>query len=135
MPRAERSQDVLLTAQRHEGRHRPVVLGHEVWLASGEFTVLCRLAAAAIERPAEYLELDRLVVHRLRKAIDAAAQQSGLGAKLIETGVGTEYRLTVPRGRIGVDHTFAALPAPKFVRPADKAVLLAGCPAAPDPEA
>lgn len=128
MPRAERSQDLSLTGVRHERRHRAVVLGHEVWLPSGEFAALCRLAAALVERPAEYLEFNKLVIHRLRRSFDVATRRPGLGEHLIETGVGSEYRLTLPRERLSVDPSFASLPAPKFVPVAAKAALLAKCP-------
>ena len=116
-------QDTLdLTSQRGTDTHRRqfhlvVSRGMPVRLSNGLYNLLLELARARIEthsgyyplRPKEDPDALRLGIHRLRRQIDSCTHR-GAGIELIKTGVGCEYRLSVPPGNIRVDDGFSELP-------------------------
>lgn len=109
---------LLLTGDRCRGRIGIRVSGREVFLTLGLFSVLLDLVHARLTTSQGYSpipsalgdpERARLLVHRLRRAIDSAAG-TGEGRRLIERGIGTEYRLASTPEGIAVDEDFFDLP-------------------------
>jgi hypothetical protein len=135
MRRGDAQLDVWLSGLRHEKLHLVAIRGQRLWLPTKVFGALCQLAAAQHDGSSAYVSLDKMVVSRLRKAIDRATNHPGAGTELIETGVGHEYRLLAPRQRIAIDRSFAQLPAPRLIRAADQAALVEICQVAADPSA
>ena len=122
---------LILTGQRGtEGKRRQFhfvfFCGTRVGLTNSCFVLLLELAKARIETHSGYLRCTpqddpnafRLGIFRLREQTDACLAQ-GAGVKWIQTGVGTEYRLTVEACDVALDASFKELPqalVPKDIR-------------------
>ena len=113
---------LLLTGQRGtEGKRRQFhfvfFCGKRVGFTNSCFILLLQLARARIETHSGYLRCPpqddpnafRLGIFRLRRRLNACLGE-GAGVKWIQTGVGTEYRLVVPPGDIGLDPGFSEVP-------------------------
>ena len=104
-----------------EGRRRQChfvsYCGKRVGLTNGSFVLLLQLARARFETHAGYLgplpqdgpEVFRLAIHRLRSQIRACLNP-GDNLNLIQTGLTTEYRITLKASDIAVDESFKELP-------------------------
>lgn len=72
-----------------------------------------------------FVPVERMIIRRLRKALDAA--ELGAGKALIETGCGQEYRLTIPRAmlaeRVAIEATFFELESLKVISAEQSAAL------------
>ena len=86
------------------------------------------LICARIQSDSGFLGSARNTIYRLRKGLDVIA---GAGKKLIETGRGEEYRLTIPcselRARVGVARCFYDLVVRKFVAEEQADILRKHC--------
>ena len=113
---------LILTGQRRtEGKRRQVhfafLRGIRVSLANAPFVLLAQLTRARIETHSGYLRFPpeedskyfNLRIFRLRHAIHDSSTR-GDGREVIQTGVGTEYRLTVEEREIAIDPSFKELP-------------------------
>jgi hypothetical protein len=108
---------VVLTGERLRRRHLVEVDGERLWLAGSAFLALCALVRARVATRTGFMQESPLVIYRLR-------EQLGVGAGLIETGDGHEYRLAAGPEAVRVDASFAELPSPGFIGSAEKAELL-----------
>src|ERR1035438_2372920 len=84
---------LLLTGRRQKDRFRVDVDGVAVWLPLASFKALAKLVVARFQSESGFATLDRLTIHRLRKAIGKR------GKELIEIGSGEEYRLTFSKAK------------------------------------
>lgn len=109
--------------RRTQGQRRQTHLialrGQPVELTNAPFVLLLDLVRACVETRTGYLGLSpgdepewfHLAIHRLRRQIDGFLGP-GAGAKLVQTGVGCEYRLAISPDDIGFDPSFRELPRP-----------------------
>ncbi len=106
---------ILFTGERESDHFRVQVLGKPIALAYAPWLALIDLVLAR-SAGTGFLALNRVIVARLRKALEEALGP-GMGKKLIETGCREEYRLTMEEGKIlvGLDSTFAELEALHFL--------------------
>ena len=109
---------LVLTGERQQGRYGVQVQGGVVPLTYGNLTALLDLLVARGSSEAGFWPVDRLVIARLRTAIDAGAGP-GVGATLIETGCGEEYRLAIPAEQLAT----RVLISPGFWEMAQRGVL------------
>ena len=118
---------ILLTGSRHEEQFRIDVDGKPIFLSCVCFIALVDLVYARIQRNSGFRRIAKSTVHRLRKAL------GGAGSRLIETGSGQEYRLAIPKDKIGegvrVTPCFFELADPELgiVAEAQAAVLRKTC--------
>ena len=102
-----------------QGRH--LIRWQDQWisLTRTQFDVFIDLVLARLTTHTGYLpvspsipgpEYFRLQIHRLRRTINETHGE-GAGARLIETGCDTEYRLTVAANEILADASFFELPS------------------------
>ena len=112
------SARLCLSGRRRTGKFIIEINDNDVFLSPCQFETLVQLASARIATETGYLpvpptqvdrEYIRLQIHRLRTAIDDALGK-GIGKILIETGVGTEYRLAVEPPNIVLEKTLSDLP-------------------------
>jgi hypothetical protein len=84
---------------------------------------------ARVETDSGLVRIECLAIHRLRGALDKARR--GLGKRLIVTGIGEEYRLAIPKGkmrqRVGIAPCFWDLVRLKLVTEAQATILRKGC--------
>ena len=115
---ASESAVLVITGHRRNRRHVVFIHNRPVLLSSRLFEELLELVTSRFTTRTGYrsvpstqvdLEYVRLQIHRLRRAIDQQTDP-GTGNMIVETGVGTVYRLAVSRDEIGVDESFYELP-------------------------
>lgn len=90
---------LVLTAERHDGHYDIQLNAKVIPLSHGLLMTLLDLVAARGTTKAGFVQVSRVVIHRLRQAIDRATEPA-MGLRLVETGCGEEYRLTVPAGQL-----------------------------------
>ena len=91
------------------------------------YEALCALARARLAGAAAAVELDRMRVHRLRRALSDAAEQPELGRHLIESAGHGRYRLAAGV-RLFRTADFAVPPAGNLLSPDLHATLVARLP-------
>ena len=92
---AETSRGLVFTGERDEEYYTVLVHGRAVALPLAELQLLIDLVLARAELPTGFLtEVSPAEICRLRAAIDAVLGK-GAGKKLIATGSGKEYRVSI----------------------------------------
>jgi hypothetical protein len=99
--------EIVFTGDRHNRHFLVLIRGKKAYLSFNLLGALVDLVVARVTRPHAFVKLPRLAVHRLRRLIDYKLH-SGVGARLIETGAGEEYRLAVPPGGLRARDSLAA---------------------------
>jgi hypothetical protein len=99
---------LLLTGERARRRHLVKLDARDVWLPSGLFAALCRLAHARCTTITGFAPEAPLTIFRLRAQFAADVRPEA--SSLIETGDGEEYRLNIDRACIAVEPSIAELP-------------------------
>jgi hypothetical protein len=107
-----------------------LIQGHPVSLSIALFNTFLDLVCALLSGD-EYTaipsgngdpEYSRILVYRLRRVIDHALEP-GSGKRLVQTGIGSEYKLNVLPSDLAIDASFFSLPK-GTVDPATREFLL-----------
>jgi hypothetical protein len=116
---------LLLTGRRRHDRFRADVDGAPVWLPHASFKALVKLVVARFRSNSGFATINRLTIHRLRKALGKR------GKELIAIGSGEEYFLTIRKARaaeqVGGAPCFFELVERHFVSAEDAEVLREHC--------
>ena len=88
---------IVLTGNRHDDHFCVNVDGKPALLPYASFAALVDLICARVQSNSGFLGSARSTIYRLRKAFDLHA---GAGKRLIETGSGEEYRLTILKSEL-----------------------------------
>ena len=119
---------IVLTGSRRDDHFRVDVNGKPVLLTFACIAALVDLICARVRSDSGFLTSARSTIYRLRKAMDANA---GAGKRLIETGSGEEYRLTIPKAelptRVGVTACFFDLVARNLITEEQAEILRKHC--------
>jgi hypothetical protein len=119
---------IVLTGSRNDDHFRVDVDGKPSFLPYASLGVLVDLICARVQTDSGFIDSGRSTIYRLRKALDANA---GAGKRLIETGSGEEYRLTIPKAelhtRVGVTACFFDLVARNLFTKGQAEVLREHC--------
>jgi hypothetical protein len=112
--REARPHRLLLTGERHRGRHLVKLDARPIWLPGTLFIALCDLVRTRCTTATGFAVESSLNICRLRDLLDPAVKRHN-GRSVIQTGDGQEYRLTLKPQRLSVHPTFAELPSPRFI--------------------
>ena len=118
-PHASGSRKITLTGERHHNRIEVLFDGRPAKFTYTALQTLVTLILARANSSTGFQQLDPVTVTRVRQLVDKAVG-AGAGMGWIETGCGSEYRLTIGkeelRGGLVVFETFFELEATNFIR-------------------
>jgi hypothetical protein len=92
-----------------------MVSGADVWLPWEDFSAVCYLIVALIRSETGLIAVSPVTIHRLRREINLATKQIGLGEALVHVGCDGEYRLAISISEIAWTKSFRELSARRFL--------------------
>jgi hypothetical protein len=119
---------IVLTGSRHDDHFRVLLDGKASMLPYASFSVIVELICARVLSDSGFLATARSTIYRLRKTLQSTV---GVGKRLIETGSGEEYRLTIPKSelqaRVGATSCFFDLVARNLITEKQAEILRKYC--------
>ena len=91
---------LVFTGSRRDDLYRIEVAGRAVWLPCASMGIVVDLVIAGIQTESGLIPCCKTAICRLRQALDEQLG-AGAGQRWIETGGGQEYRLAIPKSKIG----------------------------------
>lgn len=120
------SREIALTGERKHNRVMVVFDGRPVNLTYTSLQALVALILARANSSTGFQQLDPVAVARVRQILDEGVGP-GAGMRWIETGCGSEYRISINRKELRtgliISRTFFELEATRFVRSEQVAAL------------
>ena len=97
---------IIFTGERRNSHFQVLLYGQEAKLTAAALNLLVALVLSRADSGTGFMQAHPLDIFRLRRSMDAAGR--GLGKKLIETGGGEEYRLTICLEKVPLEVTITS---------------------------